>query len=139
MAAYWLWWITAGLLIGVELLTTTFYLLAIGIAVAIGGVVAWLGFSTPLQFFFSAAAGIALLFFAHRWRQRRIVASPQVSLDVGALVHVEQWHGDGTLRVVHRGTTWDAEMEDSSTPRADVFYIVATRGSLLVLSDHRRS
>ena len=137
MAAYWLWWIAAALLVGVELISGTFYLLALGIAVAVGGVGAWLGMVTATQFFVAGAAGVVLVFLAHRWRKGHTALARQVSLDVGALVHVDQWHGDGTARVVHRGTTWDAELENPDTPRADSFYVVATRGSVLVLSDHR--
>ena len=41
MAHFWTWWILAALLIGLELATGTFYLLAVGIAFALGGVAAW--------------------------------------------------------------------------------------------------
>ena len=43
MDNHWIWWILATLLIGAEMLTGTFYLLAVGIAFAVGGVAAWLG------------------------------------------------------------------------------------------------
>ena len=137
MAAYWLWWIAAAVLVGVELATGTFYLLALGIAVAAGGVAAWLGMDQATQFFVAGFAGVALVFAARQWRKRHAPSAPQVALDVGALVHVEQWHGDGTLRVAHRGTTWDAQLAHPDTPRADALYVVATRGSVLVLSDRR--
>jgi membrane protein implicated in regulation of membrane protease activity len=42
MSAYWMWWIAAAALIAAELLTGTFYLLVVGVAVACGGVAAWL-------------------------------------------------------------------------------------------------
>ena len=43
MSEYWLWWIMAAILVGAELVTGTFYLLALGIAFAFGGIGAWLG------------------------------------------------------------------------------------------------
>ena len=49
MADYWIWWIAAALLVGLELATGTFYLLAVGVAFALGGVAAWLGASLPMQ------------------------------------------------------------------------------------------
>ena len=49
MSVYWIWWIAAAALIAAELLTGTFYLLAVGVAVACGGVAAWLGWSAPYQ------------------------------------------------------------------------------------------
>jgi hypothetical protein len=47
MGAFWIWWIAAAALIGAELLTGTFYLLAVGSAAAIGGLAAWLGVGPP--------------------------------------------------------------------------------------------
>jgi len=49
MDNYWIWWILAAVLIGAEMLTGTFYLLAVGIAFTLGGVVAWVGASLPMQ------------------------------------------------------------------------------------------
>ena len=43
MSAYWIWWALAAVLVGAELVTGTFYLLAVGVAFALGGVAAWLG------------------------------------------------------------------------------------------------
>jgi len=60
MSVHWIWWIAATLLIGAELITGTFYLLAIGIAVALGGVVAWLGASIEAQFAVAGVLGVAL-------------------------------------------------------------------------------
>ena len=137
MAAYWLWWIAAALLVSIELIAGTIYLLAVGIAAAVGGGAAWFGAAQETQFVLAAATAFALVFFARRWRKRRAVVAPQASLDVGALVRVDQWRGDGTVRVAYRGTTWDGELERPDTPRADALYVVATRGSVLVLSDHR--
>ena len=48
MSDYWLWWILATILIGSELVTGTFYLLAAGIAFAFGGAAAFAGASAPL-------------------------------------------------------------------------------------------
>jgi len=137
MTIQWMWWIAAMLLIGAELLTGTFYLLAVGIAVALGGVAAWLGAGFPLQFAIAGVLGVALTIVAHRWRLSRATPPLQPSLDVGQSVHVETWNPDGTARVAYRGSTWDAELAARDVPRAETMYIVATRGSVLVLSDRR--
>src|SRR4029079_14239863 len=42
MTDYGMWWILATILVGAELVTGTFYLLAVGIAFAFGGLCAWL-------------------------------------------------------------------------------------------------
>src|SRR6266508_2030627 len=48
MDAQWVWWILAAILIGAELLSGTFYLLAIGVAMALGGMVAFAGAGAPM-------------------------------------------------------------------------------------------
>ena len=50
MSSYWIWWIVAAVLVGAELITGTFYLLAVGVAFAFGGVAALLGAALPVQF-----------------------------------------------------------------------------------------
>jgi membrane protein implicated in regulation of membrane protease activity len=139
MSVEWIWWICAAILIGAELLSGTFYLLAVGIAVALGGAAAWVGASVPIQFGIAGVLGVALTIAAHRWRLARASPPPQPSLDVGQAVQVEMWRDDGTARVHYRGSTWDAELESPAVPHAATLFIVATRGSLLILSDRRPS
>lgn len=137
MNVQWIWWIAAALLIGAELVTGTFYLLAVGIAVALGGVAAWLGASLAVQFGIAGVLGVALTIAAHRWRLAHASPPPLPSLDVGQTVHVETWNADGTARVAYRGTTWDAELAAPDVPRAETLYIVAMRGSVLIVADRR--
>jgi len=135
MGEHWLWWIAAAVLVGAELVTATFYLLAIGIAAATGGVAAWLGATTPTQFLIAGGVGVALTAAAHWWRTRQPKSATQDSLDIGQTVHVQSWRSDGTARVAYRGTEWDAELASPQTHRAGTLYIVDTRGSRLILSD----
>jgi len=137
MAQFWIWWILAALLIGLELATGTFYLLAVGIAFGLGGVAAWLGASPPMQMVVAGALSAIALVIAHYVRQRVSVPPAMPSLDRGQSVRVHQWNPDGTARVEYRGTQWNAELAGPETARATTMYIVATRGSTLVLSDRR--
>ena len=137
MSVHWMWWIAAMLLILAELLTGTFYLLAVGIAVALGGATAWLGAGVAVQFAVAGVLGVALTIVAHRWRVGRATPPPQPGLDIGQSVKVASWNDDGRARVAYRGSTWDAELESPDVPRAETLYIVGTRGSVLVLSDRR--
>lgn len=139
MSIEWIWWICAAVLVGAELVSGTFYLLAVGVAFALGGVAAWMGTSLPVQFGIAGVLGVALTIVAHRWRLSRASPPQQPSLDVGQAVRVETWNDDGTARVHYRGSTWDAEPESPAVLRVPTLYIVATRGSLLVLSDRRPS
>jgi membrane protein implicated in regulation of membrane protease activity len=137
MAGHWTWWIAAALLIGAELVTGTFYLLAIGIAAALGGVAALLGASEPLQFAVAGVLGVVLTIVAHRWRLARATPPQQPGLDLGQAVQVLNWKADGTARVAYRGSEWDAELAAPGGARGEILYIVATRGNVLVVSDQK--
>jgi membrane protein implicated in regulation of membrane protease activity len=139
MDGHWVWWIAAAILVGAELVTGTFYLLAIGVAAAAGGTTAWLGGGLPLQFLVGGGLAVALTIAAREWRRRQQTppAAVRDSLDVGQTVHVQTWNPDGTARVAYRGSLWDAELAAADTPHAETLYIVGTRGSVLVLSDRR--
>ncbi len=134
---YWIWWIVAALLIGAELVTGTFYLLAIGVAAGLGGVVALLGAGEPMQFAVAGVLGVVLTILAHRWRLAHAEPPPQPPLDVGQAVRVERWNPDGTARVAYRGSEWDAELAAPDVARAETMYIVATRANVLILSDRK--
>jgi len=136
MAAYWTWWALAAVLVGAELMTGTFYLLAVGVAFVASGVAAWLGASVPVQLLIGGALGLALTMVAHRWRMRRSLPAP-APLDFGHSVHVLEWKDDGSARVNYRGTQWDAELAAPGETRAETMYIVGTRGSTLLIADRR--
>lgn len=137
MSDYWTWWILATILIGAELLTGTFYLLAVGIAFAFGGLAAWVGAEPPVQLITAGVLAVTGTMLAHRWRLRRSQPLPQPGLDIGQSVRVQTWHADGTARVDYRGTQWNGVALSAQTPRRHTMYIVATRGSTLVLGDER--
>jgi membrane protein implicated in regulation of membrane protease activity len=137
MAAQWIWWIVGVALIGAELITGTFYLLAIGIAVLLGGVAAWLGAEMPVQWLVAGVLAVAGSVAAHRWRLARGTPAPQPSLDVGQAVQVQVWRADGSARVIYRGTQWDAQLAQPGGVRERTMYIVGTRGSTLLLAAER--
>jgi len=137
MDAYWKWWIVAAALIAAELLSGTFYLLVIGVAVACGGVAAWLGWDAAYQVLTASILGVAGVAMLEKWKRGRGRTPAQPALDVGQMVKVQKWGPDRTARVSYRGSTWDAELASPDTPRAETMYIVDTRGSVLILSDRR--
>ncbi len=59
MADYWIWWILAALLVAAELMTGTFYLLAVGFAFAVGGFTAISGVELPLQLVVAGVVAVA--------------------------------------------------------------------------------
>jgi len=137
MASYWIWWVLAAVLVGTELLTGTFYLLAVGLAFALGGIAALLGAGPPLQLLVGGLFAVVGTIVAHRWRMRHAEPALQPGLDVGQAVEVLTWHANGTARVKYRGTQWDAELAAPDAPRAHTMYVVDTRGSTLVIAASR--
>ena len=102
-----------------------------------GGIAAWLGATMPMQLLIAGVLAIAGAVLANRWRRRRGDPPQLAGFDVGQSVRVEAWQPDGTARVVYRGTRWNGELASPQTPRRDTMYIVATRGSTLVLDAER--
>src|SRR5256885_10479612 len=111
MSAYWMWWIAAAALVAAELLTGTFYLLVVGIALACGGVAAWLDASVPVQGLIAAALGVIGIVILQRWKRGMAQRTPPLQgLDIGQMVQVQSWGPDGTARVAYPGSTWDADI-----------------------------
>ena len=137
MATYWIWWAMAAVLVGAELMTGTFYLLAVGVAFAAGGVAALMDASLPLQLLVGGVLGVAGTIAAHQWRRRHALPTQQQGLDVGQAVEVVAWHANGTARVNYRGTQWDAELATPGAPRAHTMYVVDTHGSTLVIAQSK--
>jgi membrane protein implicated in regulation of membrane protease activity len=136
MDAHWVWWVIAAILIGAELVTGTYYLFALGVAAALGGAFAFAGAGMQMQFAAAGILGVVATVVAHQWRVRH-TPDEQPALDIGQPVQVRHWRGDGTLRVAYRGSEWDAELASPVASRDAPLFIVAMRGSVLMLSDRR--
>lgn len=137
MEIYIYWFLLALILVGLEMVTGTFYLLVVAIAMAVGGVAALLGMGMVWQLVLSAVTGIAGTIVLRRWKSTRSSDTSNASLDIGLPVKVIKWNEDGTARVFYRGAEWDAELESADTPREGTLYIAEVRGSALVLT-HRK-
>jgi membrane protein implicated in regulation of membrane protease activity len=137
MAPYVYWFLLALILIALEMMTGTFYLLVLGIALGVGGCAALFGLNQPLQFTLSAVSGIVGTIILRRIRRARIAATPHQSLDIGQPVQAVHWRDDGTGRAQYRGSEWDAESEVANMPRDVPLYIKAMRGSTLILTHHK--
>lgn len=148
MAGWVNWMLAAGLLVVAELFTTTFYLLMVAIGLAVGGVAALLGFDPEWQFVVAAVVAVVATYvlrkskFARR-RRVRTERDPNVNLDIGQSITVEQWQHDAgadaaggkyTARVKYRGAMWDVELASAETAHAGIFFIHEIRGSRLIVS-----
>jgi membrane protein implicated in regulation of membrane protease activity len=138
MAIYIYWFLLALILLGLEMVTGTFYLLMVAIAMAVGGLVALLGMSLVWQLLLCAVTVVAGTIILRRWKSTQVRDAGSSNLDIGQPVRVIKWHDNGTARVFYRGAEWDAEPESADTPHDATLYIAAVRGSGLVMT-HRKS
>lgn len=137
MEIYIYWFLLALVLVGLEMVTGTFYLLVIAIALAVGGSSALLGLGLVWQLVLGAITGVAGTVILRRWKSGQTAEASHASLDIGLPVKIIKWNDNGSARVFYRGAEWDAELESADTPREGTLYIKAVQGSALVLT-HRK-
>ena len=110
-----LWWITAALLVGAELLTGTFFLLMISLGAVMAALLSYLWL--PLSGQIASAAIVSslavVIWFVLRSRRKGTPAPTRANatrnkLDIGGTVMVEQWLPDATAQVFYRGAPWTA-------------------------------
>jgi membrane protein implicated in regulation of membrane protease activity len=133
MATYLLWAIAGFVLIIVELMTGTFYLLVLGIAALIGAAAAYFGADVWVQVALAAATSLIGIYFVRKWLSSRPkVEKSARSLDVGQTVVLESWTNQpaGMARVKYRGSMWDARVEGAAALN-DVLYIKAEESGVL--------
>jgi len=137
-----MWLVLAGLAIGVELFTGTFYLLMIAIGLAAGGLVAWPGASFEWQLLTAAVVGVVAVGLLRRSRFGKVnkdkaARDPNVNMDIGQSLQVDHWSeldGAPTSRVRYRGAEWDVELAPGNTVQAGQFIIREVRGSRLIVA-----
>lgn len=131
-----LWWAVTGIvLIIVEMLTSTFYLLVLGVAALAAAAAAYLGQSFWVQAVVSAAVAVAGVILLKRFRGAAQPASNQ-ALDIGQTVMLDAWisEADGLARVQYRNAQWEARVTGERMPGGKVFYIHAVDGNTLNVS-----
>jgi membrane protein implicated in regulation of membrane protease activity len=139
MADWMLWLVAGGVLIVLELLTGTFYLLMMAAGLAFGALAAWLGATAPVQTIVAAIVGIVGIGFLRRSRFGRPskvapARDQNVNMDIGQRVAVDSWR-DGHARVMYRGALWDVELGPGAQPQAGDFRIVEVQGSRLIVAN----
>lgn len=137
------WLGLAGGLVILEIFTGTFYLLMIAFGMLAGASAAWVGLSNPLQMLCVAIVGVTgvlVLRLRRRGRGAEVdaAADPNVNIDIGQSVRVDQWLGAApgpyVARVAYRGAQWDVELEAGAQPLPGTFVIREMRGSRLLVS-----
>lgn len=137
MEPYLLWIIAGFILVIVELLTGTFYLLVLGGGAFAGAAVAAAGGGYLLQAVGAGAVALAGTWYVNRWHRTRQPASAKDNfLDLGQPVVLESWVdvATRTARVNYRGSTWDARVAPGSLPEPGATLIISGQdGSTLLV------
>ena len=139
MADWMNWLASAGVLVILELLTGTFYLLMIAIGLAVGAGAALLGWSAPWQTITAAVVGLIATGLLHRSRfgrpaKRDATRDPNVNIDIGQSLQVDAWHA-GRARVRYRGAQWDVQLGPGAEEKPGRFKIVEIQGCHLIVAN----
>ena len=134
------WLILAGLAVGAELATGTFYLLMFSVGLVAAGIAAYLGLSTASQIVTAAivGGGCSLAWHFLKSGKEASAAAPanansDVNMDIGATVHVDSWRPDGTTTVQYRGSVWQAIAFGTAAAKPGSHRIKKVIGSQLCL------
>ena len=136
----WLFWLITGfVLVIIELVTGTFYLLVLGAGALAAALIAWLGANILVQAGVGAGVALAGAWFVHHWHEanRAKGGGPSNFLDRGQAVVLDGWsnEGAGIARVKYRGALWDARIAGPAEHPApgSTLYIESQDGALLVV------
>ena len=133
------WWFVIGFgLLVAELLTGTFYLLIIAVAMGVAGIAAFLGASPALQFVIAAVIGLggSVWMRSTRWGKRLHQRGDDrvQNMDLGQSLRVDQWTPARTARAQYRGAVWDVELAPGEHPVAGDFVIREIHANRLIVA-----
>jgi membrane protein implicated in regulation of membrane protease activity len=133
-----IWWLAAGGLIALELITGTFYLLMVSLGLAAAALSAHGGLGIQWQWVMAAAVGGGSVLVWRLYKKSQPAPAPaqanhDANMDIGETVQVETWHSDGTCSVKYRGARWDAALMHGEPAIAGEYTIAEVIGSRLIL------
>jgi membrane protein implicated in regulation of membrane protease activity len=133
-------WAVIGLvLVIVELLTGTFYLLMLGVAAFGAALAAWLGLEFSAQSIVVVVISAIGCYGVHVYRAKNR-AQQMAPIDAGMPASFESWLDAGArrARVRYRGASWEARVEglEAIEPGATV-YVLETDGNTLRVAKNR--
>lgn len=138
MAGY-VWWFIVGFgLLVAELLSGTFYLLVIAVAMGVAGLAALAGAPFALQLVIAAAIGLggSLWLRTTRFGKRLHEKGDDrvQNMDIGQSLRVDQWTAGRTARAQYRGAVWDVELAPGEQPVGGDFVIREIHANRLIVA-----
>ncbi len=137
------WWVLTAVLVVLELVTGTFYLLVLALGCAGGGIAALAGIGISGQIGVTALVCMAgWAYLRRRQKQKSLLVGSSagdsaVNLDVGEILDVVAWQGKRTCEVRYRGAVWQADLAagvDLSEARPGRYVIEQVVSNRLVLA-----
>lgn len=129
------WLIFALILAGGEIVSTTFYLLAIALGALIGALAAWLGASIGVQCALVALVSLAITISLKIWKKKKLSTETIApSFDIGQRVTIVTWKNERLARVSYRGSQWDAELAPEAQSGQDEYVISKVKANTLILN-----
>jgi membrane protein implicated in regulation of membrane protease activity len=137
------WWVGAGVLIVLELMSGTFYLLMIALGFIAAAFARVAGANADVQFGVAALVALAAVVLLRRSRfgrrtRKAAAHNPDVNLDIGQTLPVTGWR-DRRARANYRGAAWDVELAPGEPEDAKVYEISALDGSRLIVVASKRA
>ncbi|MEO5694043.1 MAG: NfeD family protein [Usitatibacter sp.] len=138
----WLFWTIAGaVLVIIELVTGTFYLLVLGVGAFAAALAASMGANMLVQAVIGCGVALLGAYLVHNWHvaNKKSDGSAQSNfLDRGQPVVLDGWTNEnaGIARVKYRGALWDARLTvaaERPTP-GSTLYIEGQDGQLLLVA-----
>lgn len=129
------WFIAGFVLLVAELMTGTFYLLVLAVALACAGGADLLGASLTSEIViasvvaFVGALGLRKLRL-HKGADDR---NETQSMDLGQRISISAWGENRRARAQYRGASWDVVLAPDQQAQAGEFEIIEVRGSQLIV------
>jgi len=133
-----IWWIGAGVLLALEMITGTFYLLMLALGMVSAALAAHGGWGLNSQIALGAVVGILAVLVCHQLLKERSRVHPalpdnSVNLDICETLLIDAWSEQGQARVRYRGAQWTVLVRGEHPPVAGLHRIVELSGNRLVV------
>lgn len=138
MADSTMWWLLAGALVALELVSGTFYLLMLALGAAAAALAAHLGVSLVTQLVTASVVGLGSVAMWYQIKKRRpgdpsARSQRSVNLDVGEIIQIDEWLPDGTAQVKYRGASWSVIQRPGNAPVPGSYRVAELVGSRLLV------